>query len=87
MALGLDAEIGTLAEGKAADMVALDLSQPETQPVHHPVSQIVYAASRQQVSDVWINGHRVMKERQLVTLDVQHILNDARRWAERLAGA
>lgn len=86
-ALGLDGEIGSLVDGKAADMIALDLAQPETQPVHHPVSQIVYAASRHQVTDVWINGHRVMKGRQLVTLDAHHILEDAERWAKNLIGA
>lgn len=86
-ALGLDGEIGSLVAGKAADMIALDLSQLETQPVHHPVSQIVYAASRQQVTDVWINGHRVMKGRQLVTLDAHQILDDAGRWARNLIGA
>ena len=86
-ALGLDSEIGSLVDGKAADLVALDLSQPETQPVHHPISQIVYAASRQQVSDVWVNGHRVMKDRRLVTLDTQQVLGEARRWTERLANA
>ena len=86
-ALGLEAEIGSLAGGKAADMIALDLAQPESQPVHHPISQIVYAASRHQVTDVWINGHRIMKGRQLVTLDTHHILDDAERWAKNLAGA
>ncbi len=86
-ALGLDAEIGSLEPGKAADMVAVDLSQLETQPVHHAVSQVVYAAGRHQISDVWINGHRVLKDRQLVTLDTQQILRESRDWAERLAGA
>ncbi len=87
LALGLDAEIGSLEPGKAADLVALDLSQLETQPAHHPISQVVYSAGRDQVTDVWINGHRVLKSRQLVTLDGQQIAREARGWAERLAGA
>ncbi len=86
-ALGLDSEIGSLEPGKAADLVAVDLSQLETQPAHHPISQVVYAAGRHQVTDVWINGHRVLKGRQLMTLDEQQILRDSRVWAERLAGA
>jgi 5-methylthioadenosine/S-adenosylhomocysteine deaminase len=86
VALGLDAEIGSLSPHKAADIVAIDLSQLETQPVHHPISQIVYAAGRDQVSDVWINGHRVLKGRRLVTLDPQQILGEARGWAERMVG-
>ena len=86
LAFGLDAEIGSLSPHKAADIVAIDLSQLETQPVHQPISQIVYAAGRDQVSDVWINGRRVLKERQLVTLDPQQILGETRAWAERMAG-
>ncbi|HSS63007.1 MAG TPA: TRZ/ATZ family hydrolase [Gammaproteobacteria bacterium] len=86
-ALGLDGEIGSLEPGKAADLVALDLSQLETQPAHHPISQVVYSAGRHQVTDVWINGHRVLKGRQLMTLDAQQILRESRLWAERLAGA
>ncbi len=86
-ALGLDGEIGSLEPGKAADLVAVDLSQLETQPAHHPISQVVYSAGRHQITDVWINGHRVLKGRQLVTLDSQQILRESRRWAERLVGA
>ena len=86
-ALGLDGEIGSLEPGKAADMTAVDLSQLETQPAHHPVSQVVYAAGRHQVTDVWVNGHRVLKGRHLVTLDAQQVLREARAWAQRLAGA
>ena len=86
-ALGLDGEIGSIEPGKAADLVAVDLSQLETQPAHHPISQVVYSAGRHQVTDVWINGHRVLKGRQLMTLDSQRILSESRRWAERLAGA
>ncbi len=86
-ALGLDGEIGSLEPGKAADLVAVDLSQLETQPAHHPISQVVYSAGRHQITDVWINGHRVLKGRQLVTLDPQQILRESRRWAERLVGA
>jgi 5-methylthioadenosine/S-adenosylhomocysteine deaminase len=55
-ALGLDGEIGSLEPGKAADLVAVDLSQIETQPAHHPISQVVYSAGRHQITNVWING-------------------------------
>ncbi|MFI3135392.1 MAG: TRZ/ATZ family hydrolase, partial [Methylococcales bacterium] len=60
-ALGLDEVCGSLRIGKAADVIAIDLSYLETQPLYCPVSQIVYAASRQQVSDVWVAGQRLLK--------------------------
>ena len=53
-ALGLDDRIGSLAPGKQADIVAVDLSGIETQPCFDPISTLVYAAGREQVSHVWV---------------------------------
>ncbi len=86
-ALGLDAEIGSLKIGKAADVVAIDLSDVETQPVFNPLAQIVYAASRHQVSDVWVAGKQLLKKRQLLTLDLQDLRQRAAVWQQRLAGS
>lgn len=83
-ALGLDTEIGSLETGKAADVVAIDLMQPETQPVYNPVSQIVYACSRSQVQHVWIAGRQVLKDRIPQTLDTAAILHQAQSWRERI---
>ena len=76
-ALGLDHLIGSLARGKQADLIAIDLCTPATQPVYHPLSQIVYAASRNQVSDVWVGGKRLLENRQLTTLDETEIVQKA----------
>lgn len=83
-ALGLETEIGSLIPGKSADVIAVDLGQPETEPVYHPLSQLVYAASRRQVSDVWIAGQRVLRNRHLTTLDLAETLQRARRWRDRI---
>ncbi len=84
-ALGLDDEIGSLQPGKAADVVAIDLSGLETTPLYHPISHIVYAGSRRDVSDVWIAGQRVLRQRQLTTLDEQHLIRKAIEWQQRIA--
>ncbi|MEN8165246.1 MAG: amidohydrolase family protein [Acidobacteriota bacterium] len=55
-ALHIDGRTGTLETGKAADITAIDLSALETRPLYNPVSQIVYAADRRQVTHVWCNG-------------------------------
>ncbi|MDR0996231.1 MAG: TRZ/ATZ family hydrolase [Zoogloeaceae bacterium] len=55
-ALGLDHETGSLDVGKAADMVALDLSVMKLQPVYDPVSHLLYCAEREQVEAVWVEG-------------------------------
>lgn len=86
-ALGLDGEIGSLVPGKAADLVALDLSAPHCQPVHDPVSQIIYAAGREAVTDVWVAGRRLLRDRHLTTLDAQAIVARAAEWGQRIGAA
>jgi 5-methylthioadenosine/S-adenosylhomocysteine deaminase len=84
-ALGLADEIGSLKIGKAADVIAIDLSTLETQPLYCPVSQIVYAASRQQVTDVWVAGKRLLQQRQLTTLNIDELSAKVANWQQRLA--
>ena len=84
MALGLDEEIGTLAAGKSADVVAVDLRAPETQPLYDPISQLVYAACREQVAHVWVAGRHLLAERECLTLDQGAVLARARDWQRRI---
>ena len=87
-ALRLDGRIGSIAAGKRADLVAVDLSALETQPVYDPVSQLVYAAGRQQVREVWLDGRRRLRAGELVDMDVAGILSRAGSWRQRIgAGA
>jgi 5-methylthioadenosine/S-adenosylhomocysteine deaminase len=79
-ALGLADESGSLVRGKWADMTAVCLDTIETQPVYDPVSQLVYACGREQVTDVWVAGQHLLKERRLTTLDGNDILNRTRDW-------
>ena len=83
-AIGLDHIIGSVEAGKQADLVAIDLSQPATQPVYHPLNQLVYSATRDQVSDVWIAGNQVLENRQLTTMDEERILAVANEWKEKI---
>jgi 5-methylthioadenosine/S-adenosylhomocysteine deaminase len=83
-ALGLDDQVGSIAQGKQADMVAIDLSAITSQPVYDPISQIAYSAGRDQVSDVWVHGKRLLKDRRLTTLDEASILDKASRWRDKI---
>jgi len=83
-ALGLDQEIGSLRPGKSADIAAIDLQRLETQPLYHPLSQLIYASSRDQVSDLWVAGRQLLRERQLTTLDLPQLLADATAWQPRI---
>jgi len=85
-ALGIDKLTGSIEVGKAADLCAIDLSCPETQPLYHVVSQVIYAASRRQVSDVWVAGRRVLDSGQLTTIDLEQVIRKAGQWQGRLSG-
>ena len=84
-ALGFDALTGSIEPGKQADLVCVDLGQIETQPLHHVVSQLIYATGRHQVSDVWIAGRAKLRERMLVDMDAAALVANARQWRERIA--
>jgi 5-methylthioadenosine/S-adenosylhomocysteine deaminase len=84
-ALGLDSVTGSLRVGKWADVAAVNLKAPETWPVYNPLTQIVYAAGREQVTDVWVAGRRLLKNRQLTQLDETDVLEHAYRWKAKLA--
>lgn len=86
-ALGREHELGSIVAGKLADLVAVDLSAPECQPLFDPVSHLVYAAGREHVTDVWVAGRRVLRARALATVDVQEVSAKARQWIGRIRAA
>ncbi len=86
-ALGLDDEVGSITEGKRADLVAVDLGDGHTQPIYNPVSQLVYAAGRHQIRQVWVDGRQVIRDGTPCTLDSSAIIADAQVWARRIADA
>ena len=59
-ALGLERRIGSIVPGKEADLTAVSLAAPETQPCFDPLSHIVYACGREHVTDVWVAGEAVL---------------------------
>jgi 5-methylthioadenosine/S-adenosylhomocysteine deaminase len=85
-AMGLDHLVGSVEPGKQADLICVDLSQIETQPLHHVISQLVYACGRNQVTDAWIGGARKLRQRELVDIDIVALIANARQWRERIAG-
>jgi len=84
IALGLGDEIGSLVPGKWADLCAVRLDDIEATPLYHPLSQLVYASNRHQVSDVWVAGEHLLKDRALTRMDEVDILRRARQWQARI---
>lgn len=84
-ALGLDHLIGSIVPGKAADITAVDLSSLETSPCYDVASHLVYAAGREHVSHVWVNGETVLDNGCLTTLDPQELAAKVAFWHERIS--
>jgi len=83
-ALGLEQEIGSIARGKQADLIAIDFRDPRLCPVYDPVSQIVYAAHRDNVREVWVAGRHVVHDGVVTTVDARQLLANANRWGEAI---
>jgi len=84
-ALGMSSVVGSIEAGKAADLVCFDLSALPCQAPRRPVDAIVFGATRDQVSDVWLSGRAAVRDGHLLTFDEQELVAMARRWAERIA--
>ena len=87
-AIGLDHELGSLEPGKRADVVLIDTSGPEWVPTApDPVQQLVWASDGRAVRDVVASGRIVVRDRQLLTVDIDALRPEAqRRLTELTAG-
>ena len=82
--LGLEDEIGSLEPGKCADMISVDLSALKFQPAHNPTSDLLYAASGDQVCHVWIDGEHQLSNRTLTNMDTARMRANARQWQAKI---
>jgi 5-methylthioadenosine/S-adenosylhomocysteine deaminase len=72
--LGLESEVGTIAVGKRADIIVVDLKRPHLRPFYDPFSLLVYSANGADVRDVIVDGRILMKDRVFQTIDVQEVM-------------
>ncbi len=86
-ALGIDAITGSLEAGKAADVVAVDLSELAHQPVYDPASHLVYTSSGRNVSHVWVNGKILVKDRKLLNFDSAGLAQKVEGWRVKISAA
>ena len=70
--LGIDA--GIVADGRLADLVAVDLDDPSLHPPTDLLKSVVYAMSPQAITDVWVHGRRVVEGGRLTTIDTGDLL-------------
>ncbi|MGW3287863.1 amidohydrolase [Streptomyces sp. NPDC001002] len=75
-AVGLGDTLGTLAPGRRADLVLVDLTGPHTQPVHDLAATLVHSARSSDVRTTIVDGRVLMRDRQLLTLDVPSVVRE-----------
>jgi 5-methylthioadenosine/S-adenosylhomocysteine deaminase len=84
-ALGLDREIGSLEEGKKADLLVVDLEAAHALPGGDAVSRLVHACMPGDVRHVFVDGAWIVRDRELETLDVDQVRAAAKREARKVA--
>ncbi len=83
-ALGLEGKVGVLRPGMKADIITVDFNRPHLTPLYHEDSHLVYCASGSDVDSVVINGRVVMKNRKLLTVDEEEVMDRVNRIARRI---
>ncbi len=82
--LGLSEQTGSIEPGKFADIIIIDTNKPHLVPMYNPISHVVYAARGSDVSTSIINGKVVMKDRNLLTMDIEKVMDDVRKIGEEM---
>jgi len=78
---------GRLIEGGSADIVLMNLGSCFTAPLYDPAAAVIYASSPATIVGVWVNGHRVVEEGRLLTIDVNILAREVERMAETVRRA
>ncbi len=84
-ALHMDHQIGSLEPGKKADVIFVDTTGPHATPMYDVYSQLVYALRGSDVKTVIVNGKLLMQNHEMLTLDEDKILCEARAYQQRLS--
>lgn len=77
-ALSIDHLVGSIEVGKQADLIAIDLNKPHLTPIHDIFALLVFAAGRGDVSDVWVDGERVISAAKPTRVDATEIMTKAK---------
>lgn len=81
-ALGLADQIGSLEVGKKADVICVDSRGPGVVPTANPYSALVYACRASDVRHVVVDGRVVVRDKGLLSLDVDSVIKAARTQAQ-----
>lgn len=82
--LGVLHSLGSLEEGKTADLIIIDMKKPHLTPLHDPVSHLVYAVRGTDVCTTIVGGRPLMLEKEFLTIDVEETLEQSKKIALEL---
>ena len=81
--LGMENIIGSVEKNKAADLIAINFKKITSQPIFKPVSHIVNATDRENISHSWVNGKCIMEDRNVLTIDENLINQKVQRFVKK----
>ena len=82
--LGLEHKIGSIEVGKLADLTAIDMSSIALKPVYSPVSQLIYNCTSAHISNVWIDGKRILQNKELSKFNMPELERKVDIWKEKI---
>ena len=84
-ALGLEAEIGSIEPGKAADLIAIDVDNPSLQPLFDVHAQLIHTHAANYVSHAWVEGKLLFENNTYIGFDVNEVVAAAQTWRDKLS--
>ncbi len=83
-ALNLDHITGSIEIGKAADLCATALDEFANMPIYNPISQLIYTATRDQITHVWVAGALLLDNKELTTIDSKTLKEKVSIWHAKI---
>jgi 5-methylthioadenosine/S-adenosylhomocysteine deaminase len=84
--LGMMDKLGSIEEGKLADLILIDLKQPHLKPLHNPLSTLIYAAKGSDVCTTIVNGKLLMHKHKFMSCDYEEALEEVNQATLELTG-
>jgi len=82
--INMETEIGTIEEGKQADIIVVDLQKVNTTPCYDPIASLVYSGSSENISSVMVNGELIFDQGKFTKINEEGVIERAQKKAEIL---
>ncbi len=82
--LGLEKEIGSIEEGKSADIIMINLNETVTQPINNVFAEIVYNAKGTNVEMTMVNGKILMQDRKIDGIEENQVYHKCNEIIKRI---